>query len=224
MVKAYEDKQTELLASQLTGINFENNNWMTRLDNLAKFVSEYNRLQEQLNTGNTNVTNTATMSGGSPYSSSSTKTGKTVSGNTMTPQEREQAARVQHQKVVVNKHASGVGSISDNEIAIVGENPNKEIVIGSKINNGELMSLNKGTGVVNAKSSNTLAGLLNQVGQFGSSGFGSGNGTLNSNINNDSLTINGVTIQGANIKDPETFVNGLLNLKAEALQRAYRHR
>ena len=66
--------------------------------------------------------------------------------------------------------------------------------------------------------------MLNQVGQFGASGFGSGNGTLNSNINNDTLTINGVTIQGSNIKDPETFVNGLLNLKAEALQRAYKHR
>ena len=86
------------------------------------------------------------------------------------------------------------------------------------------MSLNKGTGVVNADSSTTLAGMLNQVGKFGSSGFGSGNGTLNNNINNDSLVVNGVTIQGANINDPQTFVNGLLNLKSEALQRAYRHR
>ena len=86
------------------------------------------------------------------------------------------------------------------------------------------MSLNKGAGVANAESSTTLAGMLNQVGKFGSSGFGSGNGTLNNNINNDSLTINGVTIQGANISDPQTFVNGLLNLKAEALQRAYKHR
>ena len=86
------------------------------------------------------------------------------------------------------------------------------------------MSLGKGTGVVNAESSNTLAGMLNQVGKFGASGFGSGNGTLNNNINNDSLVVNGVTIQGANINDPQTFVNGLLNLKAEALQRAYKTR
>ena len=125
---------------------------------------------------------------------------------------------------VVTRHANGIGSINSDEIAVVGENPNKEIVIGSKINNGELMNLGKGTGVVNADSSKTLAGMLNQVGQFGASGFGSGNGTLNSNINNDSLTINGVTIQGANINDPQTFVNGLLSLKAEAIQRAYRHR
>ena len=40
----------------------------------------------------------------------------------------------------------------------------------------------------------------------------------------EKVQINGVTIQGANIKDPETFVNGLLNLKAEALQRAYSHK
>ena len=224
MVKAYEDSQTALLAKELTGIDFEKDNWMTRLDNLAEFVNKYNALQQQIGAGNTNASNDAKMSSGATYTPSSTKTGTTVSGSTMTPKEREQAARIQHQKVVVNKHASGISSISDNEIAIVGENPNQELVIGSKINNGQLMSLDKGTGVVNANSSRTLAGMLNQVGQFGSSGFGSGNGTLNSNINNDTLTINGVTIQGANIKDPETFVNGLLNLKAEALQRAYRHR
>ena len=86
------------------------------------------------------------------------------------------------------------------------------------------MNLGKGTGVVNADSSKTLASMLNQVGQFGSSGFGSGSGTLNNNINNDSLVVNGVTIEGSNISDPQTFVNGLLNLKAEALQRAYKHR
>ena len=248
MVKAYEDKQTELLASQLTGIDFENDNWMTRLDNLAKFVNEYNRLQEQLNTGNTSNANTAELSSGgelpkgSPTPSSpstTTPTKNAVDVTYMSPSERERLARegnktvmgksnpeykakILHQKVTT--HASGIGSISDNEIAIVGENPNQELVIGSKINNGQLMSLKKGTGVVNAESSNTLASMLNQVGKFGSSGFGSGNGTLNNNINNDSLVVNGVTIQGANISDPQTFVNGLLNLKAEALQRAYRHR
>ena len=121
------------------------------------------------------------------------------------------------------KHANGIDTIPNDEIAIVGESPNQEMVIGSKLN-GKLMSLDKGTGVVNAESSKSLAGMLNQVGKFGASGFGSGGGTLNTNYNNDSLTINGVTIQGANIKDPETFVNGLLSLKSEALQRAYKHK
>ena len=241
MVKAYEDKQTELLASQLTGINFENDNWMTRLDNLAKFVSEYNKLQEQLNTKNTNVTNTATMStpsggsGGGGGKSSSTKS-KNIGGSSSTGStnqggagSRSGSAGLQTSALAANRkrvlgYANGVSSVKDNEIAIVGENPNKEIVIGSKVNNGQLMSLSKGTGVVNAESTNALAGMLNQVGKFGASEFGSGNGTLNNNINNDSLVINGVTIQGADIKDPQSFANGLMNLKAEALQRAYRHR
>ena len=223
MVKAYEDSQTALLAKQLTGIDFEKDNWMTRLGNLAEFVNKYNALQKQIGTGTTDAKGTADMSSGNPYTGGSDGKNlrdKGFSDSRTSGGEGLSAAA----KKKLGIHASGIGSIKDDEIAIVGENPNQEIVIGSKVNNGALMSLNSGTGVVNADSSKTLASMLNQVGQFGSSGFGSGNGTLNSNINNDSLTINGVTIQGANIKDPETFVNGLLNLKAEALQRAYRHR
>ena len=257
LVDQYEEEQNKLLFEQLMGIKDENSNWLTRLDNLAEFVKKYNELQKQLNTGNTNVSNTASFKEGTGDGSStrggSTKgsnTGNNTSTSTSTTQKgvktvttgqyagissvgnsgavTKKIAYVGDSKVgksgVVTLHANGVGSIKDDELAIVGENPNQEIVIGSKLNNGELMSLNKGSGVVNADSSSTLAGMLNQVGKFGSSGFGSGNGTLNSNINNDTLTINGVTIQGADIKDPQTFVNGLLNLKAEALQRAYKHR
>ena len=240
MVNAYQEEQDKLLFEQLTGIKAESDNWMTRLDNLAEFVRKYNELQKQLNTGNTGVSNTASMKGGNTSGSGTPQNNahrdvvkKTVDANNSTrvgyvPTSVTKAISEQ-QKVkdtsgVVYLHANGVGSVKDDEIAIVGENPNQEIVIGSKLNNGALMSLNKGSGVVNADSSSTLAGMLNQVGKFGSSGFGSGNGTLNNNINNDSLTINGVKIEGANISDPQTFVNGLLNMKAEALQRAYRHR
>ena len=254
MVNAYQEQQDRLLAEQLTGISFENDNWMTRLDNLANFVNEYNRLQAQLDTGTTNATNTASMSGGGGGGSSTNKTTSTSSsassakssaqyddkGNllrgeyysTNSGSTTKKSTNVGYVPTsvptstsgVIKKHASGIGSIKDDEIAIVGENPNKEIVLGSKVNNGQLMALNRGAGVVNADSSNTLASMLNQVGKFGSSGFGSGNGTLNNNINNDSLVVNGVTIEGSQINDPQTFVNGLLNLKAEALQRAYRHR
>ena len=239
MVNAYEEEQNRLLAQQLTGIDFENKNWMTRLDNLQKFVNEYNKLQKQIGGDNTNVSADKNFSGGGGLPSSSKKTTTTstpqydsrgfrlnegyTSNNSGTTITKSSQPKYDSRGFKLN-YASGTSSIKDDQIAIVGENPNQEIVIGSKINNGELMNLGKGTGVVNADSSKTLAGMLNQVGQFGASGFGSGNGTLNNNINNDSLVINGVTVQGANIKDPETFVNGLLNLKAEALQRAYRHR
>lgn len=250
MVNAYQEEQDKLLAEQLLGIKLEGDNWMTRLDNLAEFVRKYNELQKQLDTGNTSVSNTASMKSGGGGVSSGTKSTATtgsydremalshqgyhgmptnvVTGTRATSGLNQYIPTTEKTNVssngVIKKHASGVGSIKDDELAIVGENPNQEIVIGSKLNNGALMSLNKGSGVVNADSSSTLAGMLNQVGKFGSSGFGSGNGTLNNNINNDSLTINGVTIEGANINDPQTFVNGLLNMKAEALQRAYRHR
>ena len=253
MVNAYEEQQNRLLFQQLTGITDESNNWMTRLDNLAEFVRKYNELQAQLNTGNTDVSNNASMSSGSApsggsynpktstvinASSSKTSQGQGVIGSRDASQssytsssvrqaqnrQRAKTASYYDSSIKYKAYASGAGSIKDDEIAIVGENPNKEIVLGSKINNGELMSLGKGTGIVNADSSKTLASMLNQVGQFGSSGFGSGSGTLNNNINNDSLVVNGVTIEGSNISDPQTFVNGLLNLKAEALQRAYKHR
>lgn len=239
LVNAYEEQQNRLLFQQLTGITDESNNWMTRLDNLAEFVNKYNALQAQLDTGNTNVSNDANMSsgsgggGGGSYSGSSGSTRTVTNRNTPTSQYSPKQSTKGVGKALSNqgyhgmptnvrRYASGVDSIDKDSVAIVGENPNQEIVIGSKINNGQLMSLDKGTGVVNADSSKTLAGMLNQVGQFGASGFGSGNGTLNNNINNDSLTINGVTIEGSNINDPQTFVNGLLSLKSEALQRAYR--
>lgn len=228
MVNAYEDEQNRLLFEQLTGIKAENSNWMTRLDNLAKFVNEYNKLQQQLETDNTNVQNTASFDNGS----SSVGSSSPRNNNRATPRYDDRGFRLNNNTSSKPKYdsrgfklnyASGVSSIPNDQIAIVGENPNQELVIGSKLN-GQTMSLTKGAGVVNAESTNTLAGMLNQVGKYGNSGFGGGNGTLNNNYNNDSLVINGVTIQGANIKDPETFVNSLLNLKSEALQRAYQHK
>lgn len=242
LVNDYEEKQNRLLFEQLTGITDESNNWMTRLDNLAEFVKKYNELQAQLDTGNTDVSNTARMSsgfapsGGYSGDGGSTRTvtnyNKPSSSTNYTPSYNKKtgyvptsvSSKIGGRSGAVKRYANGIDSIRDDEIAIVGENPNREVVIGSKINNGDIMSLGKGTGVVNAESTKTLAGMLNQVGQFGASGFGSGNGVLNNNINNDSLVVNGVTIEGSNISDPETFVNGLLNMKAEAIQRAYRHR
>lgn len=230
MVNAYEEEQNRLLFEQLTGIKAENSNWMTRLDNLAKFVNEYNKLQQQLETDNTNVQNTASFdSGSSSVGSSTPRTNNsphTLPIGVKTKGSNPLQNAPSYVRAAVGKakgYASGASSIPNDQIAIVGENPNQELVIGSKLN-GQTMSLNKGTGVVNAESTNTLAGMLNQVGKYGNSGFGGGNGTLNNNYNNDSLVINGVTIQGANIKDPETFVNSLLNLKSEALQRAYQHK
>ena len=316
MVNKYDEEQEKLLASQLTGINFENDNWMTRIDNLQNFVDEYTsriheieRLNEEeaelnaekaklaeerealqrrlneakngessssssssndidiaspnysslVNGGNNSNSNDIGYSGGSGYSyggsdytpttdstlnisSSQTSQGQGVIGSrdlsqstfnddALNAARRRASAASQGIKNVESAleaarkragYASGIGKIKDDEIAVVGENPYQEIVLGSKVNNGQLMSLSAGSGVVNAESTTTLAGLLNMMGKFGASQFGQGRGTLNNNTNNDTLIINGVTIEGANIKDPQTFVNGLLSLKSEALQRAYK--
>ena len=252
MVNAYEEEQDRLLALELAGIDAENNNWMTRLDNLQNFVSSYHDLLRQIEDAKarmdavTSSTPSVGGGGGGGNSTTPTPSGGGTSGNVGGGNNNNNTRTVTNQDYPYNQytpnpehkkqtkfpttatrgtpyHAKGIDTIPNDEIAIVGDAPNQELVIGSKLN-GKLMSLNKGDGVVNAESSKTLAGMLNQIGKYGASGFGSGNGTLNNNINNDSLTINGVTIQGADIKDPQTFVNGLLNLKAEALQRAYSHK
>lgn len=330
MVNAYQNSQDELLASQLTGINFENNNWMTRISNLQSFVDEYTsrikeierlnqeemelnekkaklaeerealqrRLNETKNGDGDYSTSSSNSSSSSDSSSSSSNNGGgeidlatgeisyggnstksngsgeiNLAGNTDTTANwRDQggigssdssqvssesldynrskgsnatsnqspstknsgnegySTKAKQKAGIISKdigrvgygYASGIGKVDADEIAVVGENPNKEVIVGSKLNNGELFSLSKGSGVVNSRGTNTLAEILNQIGKFGTSQFGRGGGTLNNNTNNESLIINGVTIQGANISDPQSFVNGLLSLKAEALQRAYK--
>lgn len=117
------------------------------------------------------------------------------------------------------KKYTGDPSISKSGVYLVGDKPSQELVIGSKLN-GIPLSLDKGTGVVNAKSTSTLAGMLNTL-----SSDKEHIGTLNKNTsttNNDNLSIGSVTVSGANIDDGESFVASLKTLKQEALQRAYR--
>ena len=122
------------------------------------------------------------------------------------------------------KYASGIASVGSNQMALVGDDPrNRELVIGSKLN-GTAMSLQKGSGVVNAESTKTLAGLMNCLGKFSSSNFGAGNGILNTNTSNtNDMYIDKVVIEGSNITDVVSFKNSLMNLKSEATQRAYKH-
>lgn len=117
------------------------------------------------------------------------------------------------------KKYTGDPSISQSGIYLVGDKPSQELVIGSKLN-GVPLNLDKGTGIVNAKSTSTLASMLNTL-----SSDKEHIGTLNKNTsttNNDNLSIGSVTVSGANISDGESFVASLKTLKQEALQRAYR--
>ena len=77
------------------------------------------------------------------------------------------------------KKATGDASIKQNGVYLVGDSPNQELVIGSKVN-GIPMNLPQGTGVVNAKSTKTFAGLLNTMGAISKDKIG----TLNKNTTN----------------------------------------
>lgn len=303
-VDAYKNHQNALLAEQLTGINFENQNWQTRLNNLGGFVNNYRakcaeleEITRRLNqatddyeraqarassyTGGgggavgggghssgggghsappvnmshvaNRVTNAAvsaissmftsspighvyTWHGGTPYQRKENgkwKNYTTADGNhgfKVTSQDgtyyygtshRGNYIRVKKSLAIAtnrtNAYASGTPSVKENEVAIVGDAPNSELVIGSKLN-GTPINLQKGSGVVNAKSTKTIAGLLNNLSNLSSNNISS---NLTNN-NQQSVIIENVTIDGAKIHDVNSFVNELQNIKGIALQRAYR--
>lgn len=303
-VDAYKNHQNALLAEQLTGINFENQNWQTRLNNLGGFVNnyrakcaeleeitrrlnqatdDYERAQARasavgggggggsvgggggsagggggrspVNMGNvaSRVTNAAvsaissmftsspighvyTWHGGTPYQRKEHgkwKNYTTADGNhgfKVTSQDgtyyygtshRGNYIRLKKSLAIAtnrtNAYASGTPSVKEDEVAIVGDSPNSELVIGSKLN-GAPISLQKGSGVVNAKSTKTIAGLLNNLSNLSSNNISS---NLTNN-NQQSVIIENVTIDGAKIHDVNSFVNELQNIKGIALQRAYR--
>lgn len=118
------------------------------------------------------------------------------------------------------KHADGVARVENDEIALVGDSPNTELVVGSRINEGVTTMLPKGSGVVNAKSLNSLAGILNNVNAFSSSNFGAGNGTINNSSQENSTNIN---ISNLNVQtdNGEEFVNYLQDFALKMKQKSY---
>lgn len=303
-VDAYKDHQNALLAEQLTGINFENNNWQTRLNNLGGFVNNYRakcaeleeitrrlnqatddyeraqarasgasgyggggggsvggggsgggggsrNVSQAVSRASSNIVNAVasgitamfspighvyTWHGGTPYQRKENgkwKNYTTADGNhgfKVTSQDstyyygtshRGNYIRIKKSRAIAtnrtNAYASGTPSVKENEVAIVGDSPNSELVIGSKLN-GTPINLQKGSGVVNAKSTKTIAGFLNNLSNLSSNNISS---NLTNN-NQQSVIIENVTIDGAKIHDVNSFVNELQNIKGIALQRAYR--
>ena len=303
-VDAYKNHQNALLAEQLTGINFENQNWQTRLNNLGGFVNNYRAKCEELEaitrrlnqatddyeraqarassyTGGgggggsvgggggghsgggggggssavSHAVSTAvnsvvsgvsaifspigsvfTWKGGTSYQRKEHgkwKTYKTKDGKhgfKVTSQDgtyyygqshKGNYIRVKKKNAIrtnkANAYASGASSVKEDEVAIVGDAPNSELVIGSKLN-GTPINLQKGSGVVNAKSTKTIAGLLNNLSNLSANNISS---NLTNN-NQQSVIIENVTVNGAKIHDVNSFVNELQNIKGLALQRAYR--
>jgi len=106
----------------------------------------------------------------------------------------------------IRAYASGTSSVGSNQVALVGDSPSQELVIGSKAN-GTLMNLTQGSGVVNAESTRTFAGLLNTLGKFGGLSGVTGETVNNSststsdsskNVNIDKFIINANSPSEAN--------------------------
>ena len=210
LTTSYEDNQNNLLVQELAGIDLEQANWQSRLENLANFVNEYNKLQAQIGTATTNAKASTSSSSSGTTATTATTTAKKASKYVSTLDRTSGAS---------NAYASGVASVGSNQMAIVGENP--ELVIGSKAN-GQLMNLAEGTGVVNNGSLKTFAGLVNSIGKY--SGLnGSTGGVLNNSssntINNNGMTINGDITVVAN--NPTEFEGYFKSYNSNMLQESY---
>ncbi len=113
----------------------------------------------------------------------------------------------------VKARASGDASIGESGTYLIGEKPNTELVIGSKAN-GQLMNLSKGTGVVNAESTKTIAGLFNTLSKYsgisGTTGESISNIMTGSTDNSKKISINNLTIKANNPSEFEGWATSML--------------
>lgn len=176
-----EDLENAKLAASVLAANEEAAVWQTRLENLANAVSEYNRLIAMIG-----------------------EEGATTSSAYQVVQAQAQtSSHVAEADASIATRASGDASFKNDEIALVGESPNAELVIGSRlnqsVNSGTLMHLAKGSGVVNAESTQTLAGLLNGL---STPSIANSNRSVQQNFNFGTLSL-------PNVSNAETFVGAL---------------
>ena len=118
-------------------------------------------------------------------------------------------------------YASGVASVSSNEIAMIGDSPsNRELVIGSKLN-GTATMLSQGSGVVNAQSTKSLAGILNTLGSsMGLNGQTMGMNTTNqSNATSQSIQIANITLPS--VTNGQGLLDELRGFASGMLQTSY---
>lgn len=176
-----EDLENARLAAQVLGMNERKDLYAQELDNLKNYINEVNRMLTSL--GEVGVQVDYDYSPITGY-----HTG---------------IAEVAGVNMALKTRASGDASFGKDSVALVGESPNAELLLGSNVNTiggGKLMHLQKGTGVVNAESTQTLAGLLN------------GLATPKTNVANNRSTQQNFsfgTISLPNVTDADSFVNTL---------------
>lgn len=176
-----EDLENAKLAATVMAANEEAAVWQQRLENLADAITEYNRLLSLM--GEAGMGAESTFSAGTASFTPSSN----VSGVNQTIQTR----------------AKGDSNFAKDEMALVGESPNAELVLGSRLNNsvnsGNLVHLSRGSGVVNAESTSTLAGLLN--------GLSKPTNVANNRSTQQNFTFGNISLP--NVTDADSFVNTL---------------
>ncbi len=223
----YDDLEGQRLAKELLNIDIENDNWEKSLDNLRTYVDEYNNILRRLNTVGSNNDNGGKPTSGKkeywlfnnvPYKTKkeAEKARNDYLAGMSTSPKRENALdlKIQH----IKSYASGIASVSGNQIAITGEDPNKEIVLGSKIN-GVLTSIDKGGGVVNSQGTKTLAGLLNKIGGYAMNSLSNSYNTYNSESNGCNISIGNISLPS--VSNGEEFVNYLQDFSAKMVQKSF---
>lgn len=179
LTNGYKEQQDKLIAEQLLGAKLEQGNWQLRIDNLKKFVKDYN--------GELSGIKTDVDTKGTKKSTDGSKAGMPSN---------------------IPKHASGSYAVPTDEIAIVGDSPNRELSIGSKLNMGGVIArLKGGTGVM----PNTLTERLVNMAY-------NTNTSPTSNSNSSIININVDKVELPSVTNGKTFVNELLGLKTLAIQ------
>lgn len=174
-----EDLENARLAAQVLGMNERKDLYSEELENLKNYINEVNRMLAVLGDAGKEVD---------------------YSYNPITGYHKHVS---EVSSIGVATRASGDASFKGDEIALVGESPNAELVLGSRLNNsvnsGQLVHLSRGSGIVNAESTSTLAGLLNTLG---------GNKRIDTNRSTQQH-FNFGNISLPNVTDANSFVNTL---------------
>ena len=218
----YQEQQEKLLAEQVLGIDTEQKNWETRLDNVQSFVDKYNSILSRLgavDSGASSGAGTAVSGDGwhLDYSKGNTQYANTMDDPGVTD-EWKQANSKSLSSAIKSAISTGVkvgsgvaiGAISKGSIASKHASgtlsaPGGMSLVGER--GPELRVLNSGDGVIPADATRNLW----DWGAYNPKDFMSGIGSDNIfHIGNIALP---------NVTDAKSFVNGLKQL---AYQRAYK--
>lgn len=202
-IESWEAKKDELQDTLKAQTEFYNNS----LDALNDYVNNYNNTLSHMASPST-PKNDIPSEQPAPKVAEKPITTKTTTAKKSTTHKTN---------TTLSAFATGNNYVGDNQMALVGDNPNyREIVVGSKLNNdaGMLMSLKRGAGVVNASATNTLASLFNNRAVS--------SGTLVNNKANNNTTISIGNISLPEVKNGQDFVQYLQNFSMDLTQDSYR--